>query len=168
MAEQYHYTHDDAYVNSIIGEGTTLRGEFELDGLLRIDGVFFRKVLTNGKVLVGKNGKAECDIVAGTVVIGGKVKGEVIAMERITLLSTGELIGTIRTPRLIIEEGVVFDGTCEIIEDKDKLEKLKTQYLGHNRPDGNKAASVPRPLTNDKTDGALETTKRPLEETKIK
>ena len=164
MAEQYHYTHDDAYVNSIIGEGTTLRGEFELDGLLRIDGVFFGKVVTNGKVLVGKNGKAECDIIAGTVVIGGKVKGEVIAMERITLLSTGELIGTIRTPRLVIEEGVVFDGTCEIIEDKNKLEKLKTQCLGQNRPDGNAAASVPRPLT----DGAANTAKRPLEETRIK
>ena len=168
MAEQYHYKHDDAYVNSIIGEGTTLRGEFELDGLLRIDGVFFGKVLTNGKVLVGKNGKAECDIVAGTVVIGGKVKGEVIAMERITLLSTGELIGTIRTPRLVIEEGVVFDGTCEIIEDKDKLEKLKTKYFGNNSPDSNKTASVPPPITNGKTDGATETTKRPLEETRIK
>jgi cytoskeletal protein CcmA (bactofilin family) len=168
MAEQYHSTHDDAYVNSIIGEGTTLRGEFELDGLLRIDGVFFGKVVTNGKVLVGKNGKAECDIVAGTVVIGGTVKGEVIATERITLLSTGELIGTIKTPRLIIEEGVVFDGTCEIIEDKDKLEKLKIQHLGKNRPDGNATASVPRPLSKGKTDEEAEPTKRPLEESRVK
>lgn len=172
MTEQFQYKHDDAYVNSIIGEGTTLRGEFALDGLLRIDGVFFGKVVTNGKVLVGKNGRAECDIVAGTVVIGGKVKGEVIATERITLLSTGELVGTIRTPRLVIEEGVVFDGTCEIIEGKDKLEKLKTQYLGHNRPnggaigkaDGSAAESLSLPLE----DGAAEKTKRPLEETRIK
>jgi cytoskeletal protein CcmA (bactofilin family) len=168
MAEQYHSTHDDAYVNSIIGEGTTLRGEFELDGLLRIDGVFFGKVVTNGKVLVGKNGKAECDIVASTVVIGGTVKGEVIATERITLLSTGELIGTIKTPRLIIEEGVVFDGTCEIIEDKDKLEKLKIQHLGKNRPDSNAAASVPRPLSKGKTDEEAKPTKRPLEESRVK
>jgi cytoskeletal protein CcmA (bactofilin family) len=133
MTEQYHYTHEDSFVNSIIGEGTTLRGEFELNGLLRIDGKFYGKVITNGKVLVGKNGIAECDIVAGTVVIGGKVKGEVIAIERITLLSTGELIGAVTTPRLVIEEGVIFDGTCEIIEDKDKLEKIKEKYLSENR-----------------------------------
>ncbi|MBN2323162.1 MAG: polymer-forming cytoskeletal protein [Spirochaetes bacterium] len=167
MSEQYHNTHDDAYVNSIIGEGTTLRGEFELDGLLRIDGVFFGKVVTNGKVLVGKNGRAECDIIAGTVVIGGKVKGEVIATERITLLSTGELIGTIRTPRLIIEEGVVFDGTCEIIEDKNKLEKLKMKRLGQNRPDNDTAVSVPPPVSNGKSDEAA-TMKRPLQESRVK
>jgi len=119
----------DASVNSIIGEGTTLRGDFDLNGLLRIDGTFYGKVRTSGKVLIGKNGRAQCEIIAGTVVIGGKVKGEIIATERITLLSTGVLIGNIVTPRLIIEEGVMFDGKCEIVEDRDKLEKIKQDYL---------------------------------------
>ena len=103
MAHNSAYTHEDSFVNSIIGEGTTLRGEFNLNGLLRIDGVFYGKVKTNGKVLVGKNGVAECTIISGTVVIGGKVKGDILATERITLLSTGELIGNIKTPRLVIE-----------------------------------------------------------------
>ena len=124
MAHNSPYTHEDSFVNSIIGEGTTLRGEFHLNGLLRIDGIFYGKVKTNGKVLVGKNGVAECTIISGTVVIGGKVKGDILATERITLLSTGELIGNIKTPRLVIEEGVVFDGTCEIIEDKDKFSSI--------------------------------------------
>ncbi len=105
-----------------------MRGEFNLNGLLRIDGVFYGKVKTNGKVLVGKNGVAECTIISGTVVVGGKVKGDILATERITLLSTGELIGNIKTPRLVIEEGVVFEGTCEIIEDKDKLIKIIDEF----------------------------------------
>lgn len=132
MAHNSPYTHEDSFVNSIIGEGTTLRGEFNLNGLLRIDGIFYGKVKTNGKVLVGKNGVAECTIISGTVVIGGKVKGDILATERITLLSTGELIGNIKTPRLVIEEGVVFDGTCEIIEDKDKLIKIIDEFDGKN------------------------------------
>ena len=123
------YTNGESFVNSIIGEGTTLHGNFNLNGLLRIDGTFSGRVQTSGKVLIGKHGTAECKIVAGTVVIGGKVKGEIIATERITLLSTGVLIGNIVTPRLIIEEGVVFDGKCEIVEDKDKLDKIKQDYL---------------------------------------
>jgi cytoskeletal protein CcmA (bactofilin family) len=134
MAGNTHDTHEDAFVNSIIGDGTILKGEFELNGLLRIDGTFYGKVKTNGKVLVGKNGIAECDIFAGTIVIGGKVKGEVIATERIILLSTGELIGNIKTPRLVIEEGVIFEGTCEIIEDKDKLQKIKERYFEKTVP----------------------------------
>ena len=133
MARNSPYTHEDSFVNSIIGEGTTLRGEFDLNGLLRIDGIFYGKVKTNGKVLVGKNGVAECTIISGTVGIGGKVNGDILATERITLLSTGELIGNIKTPRLVIEEGVVFDGTCEIIEDKDKLTKIIDEFTGKNR-----------------------------------
>jgi cytoskeletal protein CcmA (bactofilin family) len=129
MRENLNHPEDDSSVNSIIGEGTTLRGDFELNGLLRIDGVFFGRVRTNGKVLIGKNGVAECEIVAGTVVVGGKVKGEIFATEKITLLSTGELIGNVKTPRLIIEEGVIFDGKCEIIEDKERLNKLKEEYF---------------------------------------
>lgn len=119
----------DASVNSIIGEGTTLRGEFELNGLLRIDGTFFGTVKTSGKVLVGKNGRAECTIIAGTVVIGGKVRGDVIADERITLLSTGEVIGNIKAPRLVIEEGVVFNGTCEVIRDRERLHQTRRSYM---------------------------------------
>jgi cytoskeletal protein CcmA (bactofilin family) len=138
MNDTVDYT-DDAFVNSIIGEGTTLRGDFDLNGLLRIDGTFHGKVRTSGKVLIGKNGEAECLIVAGTVVIGGKVKGEVVATERITLLSTGVLIGNIVTPRLIIEEGVMFDGKCEIVEDRDKLQKIKQDYL-LNPPDQERSA----------------------------
>jgi len=124
----------DSFVNSIIGEGTTLHGDFDINGLLRIDGTFYGRVKTSGKVLVGKNGNAECEIYAGTVVIGGKVRGEIIALEKIILLSTGELIGNIKTPRLTIEEGVIFDGKCEIIDDTDKLEKIKKEYFEQEQP----------------------------------
>ncbi len=159
MAHNSTYTHEDSFVNSIIGEGTTLRGEFNLNGLLRIDGVFYGKVKTNGKVLVGKNGVAECTIISGTVVIGGKVKGDILATERITLLSTGELIGNIKTPRLVIEEGVVFDGTCEIIEDKDKLIKIIDEFDGKNNGfnntiNDNTSKNIGKPIINNQLNRA--------------
>lgn len=131
MTDNIQYTREDAFVNSIIGEGTTLRGHFDLNGLLRIDGTFYGRVKTNGKVLVGKNGVAECEIVAATIVIGGKVKGDIFATERVCLLSTGELIGNIQTPRLVVEEGVIFQGKCQIIENKhtENIEKMKNEFL---------------------------------------
>jgi len=141
MREYSQTIHDDSFVNSIIGEGTKLRGDFDLNGLLRIDGEFYGKVRTNGKVLVGKNGVAECEIIAGTIVIGGKVKGDIIATEKVTLLSTGELIGNIKTPRLVVEEGVIFDGTCEIIEDRGKLDRIKQEYISKHLATGLKNAS---------------------------
>ncbi len=106
---------DDAFINSIIGEGTRFKGEFDLNGLLRIDGDFSGVIRTKGKVLVGKNGRAECTLNAGTVVIGGVLRGEIMATEKVIILSTGLVLGNIATPRLIIEEGVVFNGSCRIM-----------------------------------------------------
>jgi cytoskeletal protein CcmA (bactofilin family) len=105
---------DDAFINSIIGEGTRFKGEFDLNGLLRIDGDFTGIIRTKGKVLVGRNGRAECTLNAGTVVIGGVLRGEIHATEKVTILSTGLVLGTIATPRLIVEEGVIFNGSCKI------------------------------------------------------
>ena len=105
---------DGSFINSIVGEGTKFRGELELNGLLRIDGDFSGTIRTNGKVLVGKNGRAECTIKSGTVVIGGIVKGNIYAEEKVIILSTGMMIGNINTPRLIAEEGVILNGNCLI------------------------------------------------------
>jgi cytoskeletal protein CcmA (bactofilin family) len=106
---------DDAFINSIIGEGTRIKGEFDLNGLLRIDGDFSGVIRTKGKVLVGKNGRAECTLHAGTVVIGGVFRGEIVSTEKVIILSTGLVIGTVTTPRLIIEEGVIFNGSCKVV-----------------------------------------------------
>ena len=103
-----------AVVNSLIGEGTRFRGDFDLEGLLRIDGDFEGSVRTKGRVLVGRGGRAACTINAGTVVIGGAFRGEIFAAEKVIILSTGLVIGKITTPRLVVEDGVLFSGTCSV------------------------------------------------------
>jgi cytoskeletal protein CcmA (bactofilin family) len=129
---------DDAFINSIIGEGTKFKGEFDLNGLLRIDGDFTGIIRTKGKVLVGKNGRAECTLNAGTVVVGGVVRGEIVSSEKVIILSTGLVLGNITTPRLIVEEGVIFNGSCRITA-------LPPTDNGHARANGQKMAAAPLP-----------------------
>lgn len=111
---------DGTFINSIVGEGTRFKGELDLNGLLRIDGDYSGTIRTPGKVLVGKNGRAECTIQAGTVVIGGVVKGNIFSSEKVIVLSTGMIIGNVTTPRLIVETGVILNGTCVITEQEHK------------------------------------------------
>lgn len=123
-----YFGEDGSFINSIIGEGTAFRGELSLNGLLRIDGDFSGTVRTSGKVLVGKSGRAECTIKAATVVIGGIVKGNVFADDKVIILSTGMMIGNINTPRLIAEEGVIFNGNCLVRKEvKESVEVENTQ-----------------------------------------
>jgi cytoskeletal protein CcmA (bactofilin family) len=113
-----HLIADGSFINSIVGEGTRFRGELDLNGLLRIDGDYSGTIRTPGKVLVGKNGRAECTIKAETVVVGGVVKGNIFSTEKVIVLSTGMIIGNITSPRLIVEEGVVLNGNCIITKDR--------------------------------------------------
>lgn len=113
-----HLIADGSFINSIVGEGTRFRGELDLNGLLRIDGDYSGTIRTPGKVLVGKNGRAECTIKAETVVVGGVVKGNIFSTEKVIVLSTGMILGNITSPRLIVEEGVVLNGNCIITKER--------------------------------------------------
>ena len=105
---------EDNIVNSIIGEGSEFKGEFKINGLLRIYGKFQGTIETDGKVLIGKSGEAVTDIKARLVVVGGKVRGNIFSTERVIFLSSGQIKGNIITPSLIMEEGVKFEGNCVI------------------------------------------------------
>lgn len=107
-------TEDELLVNSIIGEGAEFIGDFKLTGIIRIDGKFRGLIQTDGKVLIGESGVVDTDIKAGVVVAGGKITGNIIARERVILLSTCRLYGDIITPKLLIEEGVYFEGKCTV------------------------------------------------------
>lgn len=148
-----HFVTDGSFINSIVGEGTEFRGDLKLNGLLRIDGDFSGSITTDGKILVGKNGRAECTIKAGTVVVGGVVRGNISSNEKVIILSTGMVIGNISTPRLIVEEGVVLNGNCLISRsavvagaDRKKSENENRDQGRHdrsNRGDRNTSENAP-------------------------
>jgi len=105
---------EESLINSIVGEGTHFRGNLELSGLLRIDGDYSGTIHTSGKVVIGKNGRVDCTINAGTVVVGGVLRGAVYATEKVIILSSALVIGIVHAPRLIAEEGVLIDGEFRI------------------------------------------------------
>jgi cytoskeletal protein CcmA (bactofilin family) len=137
------------YINSIIGEGTRFNGEFDLNGLLRIDGDFCGTVRTEGKVLVGKNGRAECTVYAGTVVVGGILRGNIFANEKVVILSTGIVLGNIHSPRFIVEEGVIFNGTARIVQpsaEADRAEVAETETEPESYAPEENSAADKRPV----------------------
>lgn len=105
---------ESSYINSVVGEGTFFKGDIKIDGLIRIDGDFKGTIESSGQVLIGKSGRAECNIKAETVIVGGAIKGNIIASKRIGILSTGFILGNLTAPRLDIEENVIFHGKAYI------------------------------------------------------
>jgi cytoskeletal protein CcmA (bactofilin family) len=140
--------HGDAYVNSIVGEGTHFKGDLELNGLLRLDGDFTGSIKTEGKVIIGKNGRADCAIDAHIVVIGGVFRGNIYAREKVILLSSSMIVGNIYSPSIIAEEGVLLNGTFVVSGKTPHTEHRHVEPMNISKKRGNFLQFIKNPLPN--------------------
>lgn len=101
-------------VNTIIGEGTTLKGDVKVEGSIQIDGEFEGTVDAADTLVIGENGKVEGDVTVANAAIGGRMYGNVFASGKIELQRGSQLLGDIKTRGLVIEDGVVFQGNCQM------------------------------------------------------
>ena len=104
----------DVAAENSIGEDSVFEGRFAVRGNLRIDGRFEGSSLLIDQLHVGPTGRIKTDIVATSVVVEGVVLGNITAERRILLLSTARVLGELRTPELIIQDGVILEGKCSI------------------------------------------------------
>lgn len=119
--------------NSVIGIRNGFSGEFHSDGLLRIDGDFKGVIKGKGVILLGERGRVVGDIYARQIRIGGKIRGNVYAMEKVELLSTGKLMGDFYSPRFFAEEGMVFTGQGKTIS-QDEIKAIFRDQVDHVVP----------------------------------
>jgi excisionase family DNA binding protein len=95
---------------------------------LRINGKFEGTLDTKGNLTIGQTAIVNADINGDNVIIGGRVKGRIVAREMLTLLPTAILEGEIFPARLNIAEGAVLEGTCKMLQDFLTAEQLAS-YL---------------------------------------
>ncbi len=102
-------------MNSIIGKGCKITGTIDVqDGTLRIDGEFEGTVNCPGTLVIGKGGRVKADVKVNNAVVGGNVMGNIDANEKIELQAGSRVEGDIKTTRLVIDEGVFFEGSCKM------------------------------------------------------
>ena len=99
-------------LNAFLGEGTSFKGTLTFEGTVRVDGRLEGEIFTKDMLVIGEGAQVTAAIHAGVVVIGGTVHGNITAERKIEINPTGRLYGNICTPSLVIEEGVIFEGSC--------------------------------------------------------
>lgn len=104
-------------VENLIGAETKFNGAIATKKSIRIDGIFEGEIKNADGVILGKGGLIKGDVSARSVLISGKVIGNLNCPGKIEILKGGELQGDIRTAQLIITEGVTFNGKCEMSKD---------------------------------------------------
>lgn len=118
---------DDISINSIIGNGSSIRGDIKINGFMRIDGDLEGNLETTGNVLVGENARIAGNITARSITVGGIIKGNVVAPEQVHLLSSSIVIGDIQTRQFQADENVIVHGHCISLYDETEYESASAE-----------------------------------------
>jgi len=111
-------------LSGFVGHGTTLTGETEFHAMLRVDGRLIGTVTSEGGTLIiGTNGQVDANVMVAAAMVNGTVNGDVIATEKLQLGRTARVLGNISSPRLIIEEGAILEGSCSMLKARETQEE---------------------------------------------
>ncbi len=102
------------HVTALIDKGASFEGQLTFEGTVRIAGKFKGEIFTKDTLVVDAGAEIEAQIEADLVVISGKVKGNIFARRRVQMYPPAIFKGTVTTPSLKIEEGVVFEGATHM------------------------------------------------------
>ncbi len=99
---------------AFVGKDVEFKGVITYSGTVRVDGSLEGEIHTDGGLLVGPEAVLKAKVTAGTVVCRGTIHGDIQAKDQIVLCAPAVVQGSLTTPVLSIEEGVVFNGTLEM------------------------------------------------------
>ena len=97
-----------------IGHSVTIKGDVSGKSDVRVAGVINGSISIDGELIVERQGSVEAEIKTTTAVIAGNVKGNIDVAEKLILESTSQFVGNIKTKQLIIQEGAIFQGNCQM------------------------------------------------------
>lgn len=114
----------DGTLNGFVGSGAFVTGDATFKAMLRIDGRFSGRIISdNGTLMVGAGGQVDANIDVAVVIVQGVVNGDVIASKRVELGRAAHLTGNIQTPALVIEPGAIFEGISRMAQQQTDARK---------------------------------------------
>jgi cytoskeletal protein CcmA (bactofilin family) len=125
---------------NILNSDVELKGSLKFAGELTFDGKLDGDITSEGTLNLGDNAVIKGNLNVNSVVLRGKINGNVIAKEKIEIKSKTELFGDVRSAKLVVEEGVTFVGKTEVNPNKVAPSAPPAQ------PQGGEGAKKPEPV----------------------
>jgi len=121
-------------INAFLGKDTEFEGKFSFTGAVRVDGKISGEIFSNGTLIVGESAIIKAQIHVADIIISGEVHGDILAEKKIEITVPGKLFGNIKTPKLVLEEGVIFEGNCKMKDLKE--ETNNDRAVSQKKPEG--------------------------------
>ncbi len=113
--------YDIGMVTTVFSKDTEFSGELSFKKSLQINGYFEGEITEGDFLVVGEGAEVRANIKVNNLILLGVIYGNVQALHRLEIHQNGTLYGNIRTEKLLIADGVVFEGKCEMIKPEEKI-----------------------------------------------
>jgi cytoskeletal protein CcmA (bactofilin family) len=100
--------------NAFLGKGCSFDGKLTFDGTVRIDGRFIGEIFSDDTLEVGPDAEIKAEVKVGTVIVSGKIVGNVHAKNRADLRGGADVVGNIHAPVVTMQEGAIIDGALKM------------------------------------------------------
>ena len=101
-------------ISTLIEEGSSFEGRLSFSGTAKISGQFKGEIYTKDHIVITESAQVQAEIEAGFVTIMGKLEGNIVATKKVIMMPPAVFRGTVTTPSLKIDEGVVFEGASYV------------------------------------------------------
>lgn len=119
-------------IETVVGAETEIEGSLRTNKSIRVDGKL-KGGINAESVIIGEHGIVLGDVTANRVTVAGRVKGNIAAASNLELLAKGQILGDIRTSKLIIADGATFEGNCQMVKpDGQIIEMTPDSYSTEN------------------------------------
>ena len=120
--------------SAFLGKGSRVTGKLVCEGSGRIEGQVEGEIAAQDTLIIGESAVVNAQIKCVSVVVQGRVTGDITAAKRIEIRAPGKVFGNITTPSLVIHEGTTFKGQCtmgdtEAAKTTPKVAPLKEEHI---------------------------------------
>jgi len=121
-------------LNAYLGKGSAVTGKLAFTGAVAIDGRVEGEIMAQETLIIGESAVVNAQIAGNSVIIRGRVTGDITARKRIEIRAPGRLCGNVTTPSLVIEEGVVFEGHCSMGAGEAERDRKVARFPRDEKP----------------------------------
>jgi cytoskeletal protein CcmA (bactofilin family) len=97
-----------------LDKGSKINGKVSFEGPARIDGEVDGEINAKDSVAIGEGAVVTAQIKAASVMVAGKVSGDIVATQRIEIRPSAKVVGNLTAPVLVVHEGALFEGHCSM------------------------------------------------------
>jgi len=116
----------DEVMNGLLEKGCEFEGKLTFEGTVRINGSFSGEIFSEGTLVIGEGAVIDAKMEVGSVIIHGQVSGSITAQDRIEMHAPAVIRGDIAAKTLVIEEGVIFEGSCAMGTQAHRVHSLES------------------------------------------